>query len=468
MLLLFLYFCIVEEKNLKKEGLLLLYRASWGIKLIKRIGEKHPKLLKFLGIISIGLGYLLMVAMVWFFGRVVWIYLFSPEFVKAIKIPPIMPLIPYLPRVFKLEFLPPFYFIYWIIILAVVAIPHEFAHGLYAAYNKVKIKTTGFGFFPYFFPVFLAAFVELDEKELAKKNKFGQLATLSAGTFANVLTGIFFFFILWGFFSVAYIPSGVMFDTYSYSAIDVSEIDSINNQSLLDLEYDNLLGMLEDSDYVNEIGMKDGSSYLTSKELFSNPQNELLFNQENQLVAFDNAPAINAGLEGAIYEIDGVETKSAEVLINELSSKSPGEEINIKTITPLGIEEYDLVLGEHPQIEGSGWLGIGFLNRNSGGLLSSIVEVSGIFKDPYTYYEPRFNASDFIYNLLWWLVIVCFSIALINMLPVGIFDGGRFFYLTILSLTGNQKIAKKAFRFVTLTFLFFVLVIMGSWFWNLF
>ena len=39
----------------------------------------------------------------------------------------------------------------------------------FAVYNKIKVKTTGFGFFPFFLPVFLAAFVELDEKKMAKK-----------------------------------------------------------------------------------------------------------------------------------------------------------------------------------------------------------------------------------------------------------------------------------------------------------
>ena len=82
-----------------------------------------------------------MIGMVYLFIRILWVYLFSPEIVRAIKVPPIMPLIPYLPRVFNLDFLPPFYFIYWIIIIAIIAIPHEFAHGIYSAYNKVKIKT---------------------------------------------------------------------------------------------------------------------------------------------------------------------------------------------------------------------------------------------------------------------------------------------------------------------------------------
>ena len=147
------------RKNLKKEGIVLLYKTSWGIKLINYIGKKYKKALKFLSYISIGLGYCLMASMLYLFGRIIWIYLFNQDIVRAIKVPPIMPLIPYLPQIFKLDFLPPFYFIYWIVIIAIIAVTHEFAHGIFAASNKVKIKKTGFGFFPFFLPIFLTAFV---------------------------------------------------------------------------------------------------------------------------------------------------------------------------------------------------------------------------------------------------------------------------------------------------------------------
>jgi membrane-associated protease RseP (regulator of RpoE activity) len=54
-------------------------------------------------------------------------------------------------------------------------------------------------------------------------------------------------------------------------------------------------------------------------------------------------------------------------------------------------------------------------------------------------------------------------VALINMLPMGIFDGGRFFYLTILSIFKDKKKAEKAFKGVTYFFLFLLLVMMVFW-----
>ena len=222
-------FLIRNKKKLKREGLLFLYKADWGIKLINKIGKKYGKVLHVLSYISIGVGFLLMAGIFYLFGRIMLIYIFNPSIVKAIKVPPILPLFPYLPQVFKLDFLPPFYFIYWILIIAIVAIVHEFSHGIFAAYSKVKIKKTGFGFFPFFLPVFLAAFVELDEKIMATKEKIKQMAILSAGTFANVLTAILFFFILWGFFATSFAPAGITFDSYSYSLVNMSDIKSINN-----------------------------------------------------------------------------------------------------------------------------------------------------------------------------------------------------------------------------------------------
>ena len=161
-----------KRKKIQREGLLYLYRTSWGIKLIEKTGKKYKKTLQVLSHVSVWLGYVLMGLMIYLFGRILYIYIFHADIVRAVKLPPIMPLVPYLPQMFKLTFLPPFYFSYWIIVLAIIAITHEFFHGIFASIAKVKTKTTGFGFFPFFLPVFLAAFVELDEKAMIKKSNF--------------------------------------------------------------------------------------------------------------------------------------------------------------------------------------------------------------------------------------------------------------------------------------------------------
>ncbi|MBU2503823.1 MAG: M50 family metallopeptidase, partial [Nanoarchaeota archaeon] len=97
------------------------------------------------------------------------------------------------------------------------------------------------------------------------------------------------------------------------------------------------------------------------------------------------------------------------------------------------------------------------------GVFGSIVDKAS-FRDQNVYYKPKFNVvSIFIYNLLWWLVLISISVALINMLPVGIFDGGRFFYLTILGITKSKKVAERAFVISTYFFLMILIALMLFW-----
>jgi len=448
-------FLYSRRKNLKREGLLILYKAAWGIKLINYIGKKAPRTFHVLSYISITVGYVLMVGMFYLLGRIVYLYTI-PSFVQTIKIPPLLPLVPYLPQIFKLDFLPPFYFTYWIIIIAIIAITHEFAHGIFAAHNNIKTKSTGFGFFPFFLPIFLAAFVELDEKTMAKKSKFSQLAILSAGTFANLLTAILFFGVLWIFFSFAFTTSGVIFDTYPYTVVEVSSIAMINGLALHNPTYQKILDLSNEEGF-NKIKVNE-QDYITKKSFLERQKD----NEEN-LVLYYDAPAINAELESVILKINGFEINNIDDLRDELLKYSPGEKITLNVLGDDG-EDYnrDIVLGENPENSDKAWLGIGFSNQVRPGVMGKIFSTLS-FKEQHIYYKPSFGASEFIYDLLWWLILISISVALINMLPVGIFDGGRFFYLTVLAITGKEKIAKNLFALSTYLILAIFLILMLLW-----
>jgi len=454
-LIVFSILLYMRRKNLKRERLLYLYRTDWGIKLINRIGNKYKRTIKALSYVSIALGYVLMLGVFYLTYTIIKIYVFNPSIVRAIKVPPIMPLIPYLPQVFKLEFLPPFYFTYWIIIIAIIATTHEMAHGIFAAYNKIKIKNTGFGFFPFFLPIFLAAFVELDEKIMLKRKKFSQLATLGAGTFANVLTAILFLVVLLIFFSVAFAPSGVIFDTYVTSTIAIAGISSINNVQLNNVSYDMILEFMNDEG-LNKI-IAGNTSYLITKEMIKEQRGN------ESIIVYNSAPAIKGNLSSIITEINEVKINSIDKLIEELAKYNVGDEITVKTITKGGVVEKTLVLEEHPDAPGTAWLGIGFVSKEATGILGKIINAIS-FKDSNVYYEPKFDGlSVFIYNLLWWIIIISISVALINMLPVGIFDGGGFFYLTVLALTKSEKTAKRFFIFSTQFFIFILVLLLIFW-----
>ncbi len=453
------FFLYTRRKNLKREGLLYLYRTSWGIKLIEIVGKKYKKSLEIFSYISIGLGYILMVSMLYLFGKIIYLYLFNQDLVRTIKVPPIMPLVPYLPQIFKLDFLPPFYFAYWIIILAIIAITHEFAHGIFAAYNKVKVKTTGFGFFPFFLPIFLAAFVELDEKVMQKKPIKKQLAILAAGTLANILTAAIFLVILWFFFSLTFSASGVIYDTYSYSEVQINTINSINNIAISNISYSKIIELSNFSKNV-KLGTSDKNYTIPYSGLIKqNPESDYL-------ILFDDAPAINSEMDAIIMEIDGIKINNVETLREVLSKYSPGDEITIKTKGE-EIKEQKLILGENPDMKGSSFLGIGFFDSGKSGFMNKFLTIVSSFKSTNTYYESKSGELGiFVYNLLWWLVLISLSVALVNMLPMGIFDGGRFFYLTILAITKNDNLSRKIFSFMTYFLLSLVVVIMLFWFFS--
>lgn len=434
-------FLYKKRHNLKREGLLYLYRTKVGMKIIEWTTKRYPRLLRKMEYIIIASGYALMFFGLWFVIKMAYTYVSSPYIAKALKVPIIMPLVPYLPEIFKMDFLPPFYFTYWIVIIAVIAIPHEFAHGIFARLNKIRILSTGFGFLG----PFLAAFVEQDDKQMQKSSKFSQLAILAAGTFANVLTTIFFGVILILFFMATFVPAGVNFNMYAITAVNVSSIDKISTNYL----DDGTLVQVE----------ANGRSYFADVQML----NDSISTGAEPLVVFDDSPALRAELSGAISEIDGKKINDYATLNSTLLSYKPGDKMIITTINKDNKRtDYNITLAEK---NGKAFLGIGIMPQERTGAFSSLYNLYSKIKDPYVYYESKIgDIGVFILDLLWWLVMVCLSVALVNMLPLGIFDGGRFFFLTIWGVTGSRKAGEVAFRISTWLLLALVILMLVKWF----
>ncbi len=446
-----------KRKNLKKDGWLLLYRTKWGMKVIDNVGKKYKKTLGALSYVVIGTGYLLMVGMIYLLGKIVYLYVAYPSIVRAIKIPPITPLVPYLPQAFKLDFLPSFYFIYWIVILAIIAITHEFAHGIFMRRYKIKIKSTGFGFFPFFLPIFLAAFVEQDEKSMKKSKNFHQMAVLAAGTFANVVVGILSFIVMFLFFSLSFAPSGAEFNTYSYSVVAIPSIISVNNIPTDNPNYDDIFSLINAEGF-SEIKTSERTYIINKDNLETQRKSAKEF-----LVLYDYAPAILAGIDGAIVKINNVPIRDWEDFGKELAKYSPGENITLTTKVEEEFNEYEITLMENPSNPEKALVGVGYIEAERKGFMGKVVTWLSSFKKQHIHYEAKFKSAMFIYNFLWWLVLISFSVALVNMLPMGIFDGGRFFYLTILGITKNKKRAELWFKISTNVLLFLFLLLMVFW-----
>ncbi|HLD98541.1 MAG TPA: site-2 protease family protein [Candidatus Nanoarchaeia archaeon] len=450
------WFLYTRRKNLKREGILYLYRTQFGIKAIDYVAKKYKKSLNVLQYISIICGFMLMILILVLFFQITYIYVSSPEIVKSVKVPPVIPLIPYLPEIFNIDFLPPFYFTYWILILAIIAISHEFAHGIFAKFHNIKIKSTGFGFLG----PFLAAFVEPDEKQMNKKSIKAQLSVLCAGTFANIIMSIIFTIVLVLFFLLLFVPSGVIFNSYGYSAVNISQIQTINGNVLDNPNIENIIINLNKTNENNLTKIQvNNKSYLINNQAFlANVKNiqEIVF-------VYEDLPAVNAGLNGAITEINNIQIRNQDDLSNELSKYKPGNTIVIKTKLEKETREYNITLAESG--DGRAIIGVSFLQPNNGLIKSLLYGFISQIRNPNVYYENRIGSdlSDFIYDLLWWMIFLNISVALVNMLPLGLFDGGRVFYLTILHFTKSKDASEKAFKYVTWFLLLLLGIIMVFW-----
>jgi len=167
-------------------------------------------------------------------------------------------------------------------------------------------------------------------------------------------------------------------------------------------------------------------------------------------------------LSEIIREINNVKIDSIEKLQEELEKYSPGEEIEIMAIEKGVVSVKEIILTAHPENEEVAWLGIGFINPKEG-ILNKIIGFFPSYKKPNVYYEPNNNSSVFIKDFLWWIFVINLLVALFNMLPVGILDGGRFFYLTVLGITKSEKIAKRSFKIMTQLILLLFIAIMIKW-----
>jgi len=152
-------------------------RSKFGIRSMERLAKKFPRSLKVLADISIILGFLGML-------------LISAElvmntvdvFTSPAGVPGIQPVLPFEAK--GVFFVP---FLYWILSIFLLALVHEFCHGVIARVYKIPVKSSGFAFLCVLLPVIPAAFVEPDEKAVQKKPRRQQLGMLAAGPISNMV-----------------------------------------------------------------------------------------------------------------------------------------------------------------------------------------------------------------------------------------------------------------------------------------
>jgi membrane-associated protease RseP (regulator of RpoE activity) len=431
------WFLYVNRKSLGREGWIFMYRTQLGVKAMDWFDRKFHRVLGGLRYVIVGLGFVLMAAMIWLLGQSVWIYISRPEIVEVVKAPPIAPLIPYFPELFGLQSVfPPFYFVYFLVALAIVAVVHEFSHGVFMRYSKTKIKSTGLVFLG---PI-LGAFVEEDRTSFHSKDRLNQMSVLGAGVFANMLFALIFYLLYIGFFYLSFTSGGLVFNSYGMAAI---------NSSLID-------GVYEEGNYtVLIVGEKN---FFVDEGLLFQLEEERDF-----VVAYEDSPAFNAKLYGVIVGIDEFEVRDQKDLGDVLARFAPGDSVTVYTETEGKRLPFDLTLAEHPVYENRAYLGVGYYGKEFSGIQKILAGLVS-FRTGSTFYKPVWDEGVvyFIYHFIWWVMIINLLVALFNMLPLGILDGGRFFYLAVEKFAG-EKIAKRAFSWATKLILFVFVLLMAIW-----
>jgi membrane-associated protease RseP (regulator of RpoE activity) len=454
-------FCILisiflykKRHNIKREGFFFLYKSKFGLKFMDNFSKKFHKQLNTIAYISITFGYFAMVAMVALLIYNIFVLIKMPVITNA---PPIMPVIPYAPQIFKIQGLPNFYFIDWIIILAIMAITHEFAHGIFSRQAKVKVKSSGFGFLG---PLPLA-FVEPDEKALSKKKKKDQLAMLSAGSFSN-----FVFFIIFGLIFVLFLSLSFHATTplYGGALINTSQIESIQigqtNYTLSEINSTILSNKLIPD---KNIVYTSNGSYILTKSLITQQSSSLLKPVNQTIVAYYNAPFINANIQGEILEINDLKYSDPKIF-SMLNSTVPGQQIEIKTTK----DTYTLTASQNPTNSSKGFIGMNYRSPPKT-FAEKLQSWAMSMNNPFMSYEP-FNSDifSFISIFMFWLIMLLFAISTFNMLPFGFLDGGKFFYLTMLGITKSKKHSEFWYKIASLIVVLIIVAMVFVWLWRMY
>ncbi|RLG92343.1 MAG: hypothetical protein DRO36_01710 [Candidatus Hecatellales archaeon] len=108
-----------------------------------------------------------------------------------------IPIFPAVPMVTVRASLP-----YFLVSVAIIILVHEFAHGIVASYEKIKVKSAGF----MFLAIIPGGFVEPDEESFKKAELTKKLRVLAAGSSANLVFGLIVIILL----ATLFPPSGVL------------------------------------------------------------------------------------------------------------------------------------------------------------------------------------------------------------------------------------------------------------------
>ncbi len=204
--LIFLLVYLNRKKFEIQFGVFAILKTKWGLKLMDQIGSRYSRIVRFIGYVGIIVSFVSMAAVVGILLFGLYLVLFVPN--SPATISPVIPGV----KVPGTSFFIPFW--HGIIGIFVVAVVHEFGHGVVARAHKVQVKSTG----PFILGPFFGAFVEPDEDSLKKRPDIVQYSIFAAGPFFNfalaLIALLLFSFVLAPATVSLFQPNGVSFEDF--------------------------------------------------------------------------------------------------------------------------------------------------------------------------------------------------------------------------------------------------------------
>ncbi|HLD00139.1 MAG TPA: site-2 protease family protein [Candidatus Nanoarchaeia archaeon] len=168
---------IFRKKIDIQSKVIFLYRMKWGLKWMDKYSSKFRQWIIMIGYIGVGAGFVGLVAISYILIKNLVDLILNPATTTGVSL-----VLPGL-NIPGLGVLP---FWYWLISIFVIAIVHEFGHGIVARAHNVEVKNTGIVLFG---PI-IGAFVEPNEDQLKKQMDIKQYSVLAAGAFSNIILAL--------------------------------------------------------------------------------------------------------------------------------------------------------------------------------------------------------------------------------------------------------------------------------------
>ncbi|MFC1768846.1 site-2 protease family protein [Nanoarchaeota archaeon] len=381
---------IIVQKILFPVIYMIMYRTKVGINLMDKIAKKIPRFLKVLSFIGIIVGFLGMILLVYLLIVNLYDLITKPEAIAGVGL--------VLPIKAKGVFFVPFF--YWIISIFILAVVHEFSHGVIARVYGMKVKSSGLAILSLVVPIIPAAFVEPDEKVITKRPHREQLSVFAAGPFSNVL---FAFGVL---ALLLFVISPMISNIVDFRGVT---IESFGNSNM--------------TIPVKEAGIQEGETIIQLNDSQINIVDDLTL----EMAHFKPGDTIPIITDKGEYEV------------------TFGTSDFNESIPYLGV-----ILSQ--KYEYKGWY------KENEFVTDALLWATGMPQR--VGWQLSYPVRGYGLGLLFWLYLLNIGIGLFNLIPIGPIDGGRMLQLPLRRFFGNE-VGDKIWKYISIIVLVIVLITMA-------